>query len=123
MKKIVLVIAFISFLCGITFAADVSIQKVEIAPLSGGVSFNTITFADLSATGWVTAPTVEMTGRKTVTIINTDATNSIYLTGVSGSTAVGTLKAGQVATFGASSGLHIYVSSNTVTSCNVWEIR
>ena len=108
--------------CGNCFAADASIQKVEVSPLSGGVSFNTITFADRSITGWVTAPSVEMIGRKEVMIVNVSI-NSVYLTGVSGSTAIGTLKEGEGVTFKAASNLHIYISSNSVAIAEVWEIR
>lgn len=117
-----LVLLTLLFLCE-AFAADTSIQKILVEPLSGGVSFNTITFAVRSLSGWVTAPTVEMRGRKRVVIQNNSTTDSIYLTGVSGSSAKGTLGSGKVASFGASSDLHIYVSANTATTVDVWEIR
>lgn len=108
------------FISSVAFA-DASIQKVEIYPLSGGVSFNTVTTS--SVLGWVTASSI--IGRKEVMIINTSTANNIYLTGVSGSTAYGTLYPREKATFKASSSLNIYVSSNSVTphSVEVWEIR
>ena len=118
MKKIILVLAFITF-CGIASAADISIQKVEISPLTGGVSFNTVTTLYKS---WVTAPTVEMIGRKEMIILNTSTNSNLYLTGVSGSTATGTLYPRESANFKASSSLHIYASGDTVTF-QVWEIR
>jgi len=98
----------------------VSIQKVEVSPLTGGVSFNTVTFGYY--TGWVTCPTVEMIGRKELLITNTSSTNNLYLTGVSGSTVTGTLKPLDSVTFKSSSSLHIYASgSSVIMEC--WEIR
>ena len=110
-------------LSAVNVFADASIQKVEIAPLTGGVSFNTIVFADRSITGWVTAPSVSMIGRKRLLIQNNSSSNNIYLTGVSGSTAVGTLGSGKVASFAVSAGLNVYVSTNTVETVDIWEIR
>ena len=107
-------------ICNNAFA-DVSIQKVELAPLTGGVSFNTITFADRSITGWVTASSV--IGRKEIMIINTSTNNSVFITGVSGSTATGTIFPRESVTFKASSNLNIYVSSNSVAVVEIWEIR
>jgi len=104
------------FLCE-AYAADVSIQKVEISPLTGGVSFNTITLG----TGWVTASTI--IGRKEVCILNTSSSNNVYVTGVSGSTATGTIYPRESVTFKAGSNLRIYVSANTTTLIEVWEIR
>ena len=108
-------------LCGNAFA-DASIQKVEVAPLTGGVSFNVVTFSSVINVGWVTAPTTEMVGRKKVIIIN-DSANSVYLTGVSGSNVSGTLVAGRTVSFAASSSLHVYISANTTSTIQVWEIR
>ena len=119
MKKIIFTLLFL-FLCGNAFA-DASIQKVEIAPLTGGVSFNTITFIDDGYTGWVTANTI--VGRKELLILNTSTTDNLYVTGVSGSTATGTIYPRESATFGAGSNLNIYVSANSVLTCETWEIR
>lgn len=109
-------------LCGIAFA-DNPIQKVEVAPLTGGISFNTITFTNSHGfTGWITASSV--IGRKEVLIHNTSTTDNIYVTGVSGSTAIGTIYPRESATFKASSSLNIYISSSTAQlSVEVWEIR
>lgn len=107
------------FLCSNVFA-DASIQKVEIAPLTGGVSFNTVTFGYY--TGWVTCPSVEMIGRKELIIINTSTANNLYLTGVSGSTVTGTLGPKEYVTFKSASNLHIYASGSSVTM-ECWEIR
>ena len=114
----------ILFLCGNAFA-DASIQKVEIAPLTGGVSFSTVEFAPngINWNSWVTCPSVEMIGRKRLILQNTSNTVTIYLTGVSGSTARGTIAPNQSVSFACSSNLHIYASSNSVTSLEVWEIR
>src|SRR3990167_10115252 len=101
-------------LCGNVFA-DVSIQKVEIAPLTGGISFNSITFADRSITGWVTASSV--IGRKEILILNTSTTDNLYVTGVSGSTITGTIYSRESVNFKASSSLNLYVSANTVLTC------
>lgn len=122
MRKVLLTILLI-FTCSISFAQTTNVQRVLIEPLSSGISFNTITFAARGATGWVTAPTVAMYGRKRVIIQNNSSSDNIYLTGVSGSTAYGTLGFGKVASFGAANMLHIYVSANTACSCDVWEIR
>ena len=121
MRKYILGL-IILLLCSNAFA-DATIQKVEVSPLTGGVSFNSITFADRSITGWVTAPSVELIGRKELLIINTSTSNSVFLTGVSGSSAVGTLKAGESITFKAASNLHIFVSANTVVKVETIEIR
>ena len=104
MKKYIISLILL-FLCSNCFGADVSIQKVEIYPLSGGVSFNTITFADKSITGWVTAPSVEMIGRKEIEILNTSSTDNLFITGVSGSTTVGTIYPRESRTFKAASNL------------------
>ena len=119
MKQLIFIILLVLLLCGNAFAYDATIQKIEIAPLNSGISFNTVSVTP----GWVTAPTVEMVGRKRVLIQNNSTTTSISLTGVSGSTAVGTLGAGKVASFGAASNLHIYMSATVATSVDVWEIR
>jgi len=105
-------------ICGSAYAADVSIQKVEMAPLTGGVSFNTV-----NVTSWVTCPSVEMIGRKELSILNTSTTGNIYLTGVSGSTASSIVYPRETITFKASSNLHIYASADTVTQIKVTEIR
>jgi hypothetical protein len=63
-----------------------------------------------------------MIGRKRVMLIN-DSANTIYLTGVSGSTVSGNLVANRTASFAAASNLHIYASANTVSTLQVWEIR
>ena len=118
MKKVILTILFLFFV-GIAYA-DASIQKVEIYPLSGGVSFNTVSLDTFS---WVTAPSVEMIGRKEIMIINPSTTVDLYLTGVSGSTATGIIYPRESATFKAASNLHIYVSASSVTTFSVWEIR
>lgn len=120
MKKLILT-CLICLVCSISYAQP--IQRVEISPLNGGVSFNTITFADRSITGWVTANSTAMVGRKEVLILNTSSTDNLYVTGVSGSTAIGTIYPRESVTFGASSSLNIFVSSNTVLECQVWEIR
>ena len=122
MKKYIISLILL-FLCSNCFGADVSIQKVEIAPLTGGVSFNSITFIDDGYTGWVTAPSVEMIGRKEIEILNTSSTDNLFITGVSGSTTVGTIYPRESVTFKASSSLTIYVSANSVLTCEVWEIR
>ena len=108
-------------LCNNAFG-DSSVQKIEVAPLVGGVSFNTIVFSNTHNKGWITCPTSEMVGRKSLMIIN-DSVNSIYLTGVSGSVVSGTLVAGRTVSFAASSSLHIYASASTVSTLQVWEIR
>lgn len=112
---------FVLLFCTNAFATDFSIQKIEFTPLTGGVSFNTVTTS--SVIGWVTASSV--IGRKEVLILNNSTTDNIYLTGVSGSTATGTVFPRETATFKAGSGLRIYVSANTATptSFEVWEIR
>ena len=112
----------ILFLCGIAFA-DNPIQKIEVAPLTGGISFNTITFTNNHGyTGWITANSV--IGRKEVLIHNTSTTENIYVSGISGSTAIGTIYPRESVTFKAASSLNIYVSSSTTTlSVQVWEIR
>lgn len=106
--------------CSDVFAQSV-VDRVTLEPLSGGISFNTITFGERSTTGWVTANTVK--GRKEIMIINTSTTGNLYVTGVSGSTAIGTIFPREDATFLVSSSLNIYVSANTVLSCEVWEVR
>jgi len=121
MRKILLALLLVCLFCPVIYAQP--IERVQIEPLVGGVSFNTITFAARSVTGWVTAPSVEMVGRKEVMIRNTSSTDNVYLTGVSGSTVTGTLQAGEHVTFKAASSLHVYVSSNTVATVEVWEIR
>lgn len=93
------------------FGADYSTQKVEIAPLTGGVSFNTVTTLYKS---WVTAPTVEMIGRKELMILNKSITANLYLTGVSGGTATWILYPRESMDFKVSSSLHIYASGDTV---------
>ena len=112
-------------LCSNAFA-DSSVQKIEVTPLTGGVSFNIVTFETVISRGWTTCPTVEMVGRKRVVIIN-NSVNDVYLSGLSDSTvsaiASGTLVAGRTASFAASSNLHIYASANTVSTIEVWEIR
>lgn len=122
MKKIILACLFL-LVTTFAFAEPSIIQRVQIEPLSSGVSFNTITFMSGGYTGWVTAPSVEMRGRKRLTILNNASSGNVYLTGVSGSSAVGTLGAGKVASFGAASDLRIYVSSSAVTTVDIWEIR
>lgn len=104
-------------ICGNVFAADISIQKVEISPLSGGISFNTVA----SNPGWTLA--TFMTGRKEVLLTNTSTTTDIYLTGVSGSSVTGTLYPRESITIKASSSMNIYVKSSAPTSVEVWEIR
>jgi hypothetical protein len=107
------------------YAVDASIQKIEVYPLSGGVSINTISFINHGYTGWVTAPSIEMKGRKELNIFNPSDYYNLYLTDVSGSSAtrVRTLTPGNSITFKVSSSVHIYVSSNTVNTCEVTEIR
>lgn len=105
------------------FAQDISIQKVSEEPLSGGVSFNTITFDPWSITGWVTAPSVEMRGRHGLEILNTSTTDNVWLTGVSGSTARGVLYPRERMYINAASNNHIYVSANTVVTVQVCETR
>jgi hypothetical protein len=109
----------ILLLCGNLFAADYSIQKVEIAPLSSGISFNSVTtlYKD-----WITAPSVELVGRKEILILNTSTSENLYLTGVSGSSATGIVYPRESATFKAASNLHIYASGNSVLF-QTWEIR
>lgn len=106
------------FLCGVSFA-DNPIQQVGIAPLTGGISFNTVTFGYY--TGWVTASSVVI-GRKEVLILNTSTTNELFLTGVSGSTATGVLYPRESVTFKAASNLNIYISGSSVIA-QIWEIR
>jgi len=105
------------------FAADISVQKVEAAPLKGGISFNTITFYGGGIIGWVTASSV--IGRKEVTIINTSTTENLYLTDVTGSSVTGTLGPKEEVTFKAAYSLDIFVSSNSVSTHEVefWEIK
>lgn len=111
---------FLLFLCRDGYGADATIQKVEISPLSSGISFSTVTFNYFDK--WVTAPTVEMIGRKEILILNTSTTNNLYLTGVSGSTATGVVYPRECVTFKAASNLHIYTSASSVIM-QVWEIR
>lgn len=108
----------ILLLCNTAFGADYSIQKVEIAPLTSGISFNTV-----QVTSWVTCPTVEMIGRKEMSILNTSSTNPIFITGVSGSTASRIVYPREEVFFKAGSNLHIYASADTVTLIQVTEIR
>lgn len=108
----------ILFLCGVSFA-DNPIQKVEVAPLTGGISFNTVTLG----TWWTTCPTVEMIGRVEISILNTSTVGNIYLTGVSGSTASRIVYPREEIFFKAASSLHIYASADTVTQIKVTEIR
>ena len=118
MKKLLLV--FIVLCLASTCHAQSVIQKVQIEPLSGGVSFNTITFG--YNTGWVTCASVEMRGRKEVSILNTSTTTNVYLTGESGNTVTGIIYPREMVTFKASASLHIYASASSVT-IQVWEIR
>lgn len=120
MKNIILCILFLLLFVALAFADNTNVQQIEFLPLSTSISFSTVS---LRGTGWVTAPTVELRGRKEILINNIDDTNAIYVSGVSGSTIYGTIDAGQSVTFKASSDLHIYLSSNTVTTCEVWEIK
>lgn len=102
------------------WGADFNIQKVEIAPLSSGISFNTV----VVGTGWVTAPTTEMIGRKSLNIYNPSETYNIYISGTSSSTTtIRTIAPQHSMTFGSASSLHIYVSANTVTTFQTSEIR
>jgi hypothetical protein len=105
------------------FAQDVSIQRVSEEPLSGGVSFSTITFDPRSITGWVTAPSIEMKGRHGLEILNTSITDNIWLTGVSGSTARGVLYPRERMYINAASNNHIYVSANTAVTVQICETR
>ena len=118
--RLSLICLLLGLISDITFA-DSIIQPVVMSPLTGGVSFNTIVIS--SSTGYVTASSV--IGRKEVLIVNTSTTENIYLTGVTGSTAKGTLFPRESATFGASSSLNIYVYSTTATpsTVEIWEIR
>ena len=119
MKKIIFLLLF--FLCGNTFADDISIKKVEISPLTGGISFNTVITS--SVLGWVTANSVR--GRKEIVIINTSTTENAYLAGVSGSSAIGTILPQANATFKVGSNLNIFVSANSAVpiSIEIWEVR
>ncbi len=122
MKKLILIIS-IFLITSISYAQP--IERVQIEPLSGGISFNTVEFEAHGTNwgSWITAPTVEMVGRKEILIKNVSSDTIVYLTGVSGSTVKGTLEHGEVAKFKVSSTLHIYVSANTVSQVEVWEIR
>jgi hypothetical protein len=121
MRKINSILFCLLFVSGIAIAQP--IEKVVIEPLSGGISFNSITFANYGRTGWVTCPSVEMKGRKEIVITNTSEDDNLYLTGVSGSTATGTLYPRDRVNFSASSNMHIYASANSVLVMEVWEIR
>lgn len=119
MRKIIILLSFL-LLCNIAYADMSLIQKVEITPLEGGISFNTVTFAPRSITGWVTANSVY--SRKSLMILNTSTSDNVFVTGVSGSTATGTVYPRERAIFGAASSLNIYVSANTALSIEIWEI-
>jgi len=120
MRNYLLGSLLILFLCGNAFAADVSIGKVQIEPLSGGVSFNTV-YATWGASTIV--PASSMKNRKEIMILNTSETEDVYITGISGSTATGTLFPRESVTFKASSSMNFYVSASTTVMCEIWEIR
>jgi len=117
-----------------TQAYSTNIQKVEIAPLEQEVSMSTV---ELVGTSWVTCPTVEMVGRKELVILNTSSTEDVYLSSVSPSSVynVGrywrlfprqdiTFKIGRGVS--QNTGMHIYVSSNSITTTvtlNIIEVK
>jgi hypothetical protein len=118
--KLKLFLIWIILILGSNCFADTGfVQKVEIEPLSGGVSFNTVITNGIS---WVTCPTVEMRGRREILITNLSTTDNLYLTDISGSTATGIVFPKERASFKASANLHIFASGNTV-QFEVWEIR
>lgn len=126
MKRYLLIILLL-ILSVTAYADEPNLTPVEIPPLSGKVSFSTVTFTGVN---WHTAPSVEMRGRKEIIIQNPSLTANVYISGQSGSTATtptyyyGTLYPRRTARFKASSDLHIYVSGNTAgNTCEIWEIR
>ena len=126
-KFIVFIVSLL--ICQLCFAEPSLIQRIQIEPLESGISFNTI---ELSyAIGWVTAPTVEMVGRKEMLIMNTSTVDNIYISDISGSSVIlcGTIYPRQMAKFKISSDLHLYISASSVVNvlniinAEVWEIR
>lgn len=120
MRNCILGSLLVLSLCSNAFAGDVSISKVQIEPLSGGVSFNTV-YATWGAS--TPAPEFPMKSRKEILITNMSTTENVYITGVSGSTAYGTIFPMQTVSFKTSSAVDLYVSADTVVPCEIWEIR
>ena len=131
MRKFIVIISILLY-ASLAFADNPNVQSVEIAPLSDSISFSTVA---LDGATWVTAPTVELRGRKEINILNTSTTDSIYLyasTLTSNTVMINPsvtniisrrLYSQDNVTFKASSDLHIYLSSNTVTTAEITEIK
>lgn len=119
MKKLIILFFFLFYALPV-FAIDP--QPIQIEPLSGVITFSTVT---LDGTNWTTAPTVELRGRKEINILNTSSTENIFLYGAnitSNSVMIDPTEKTIISrrlfpqdnvTFKVSSSLHIYISSNT----------
>ena len=131
MKKLI-IIGLILFFASSVFADNPTVQPVEISPLSDTISFSTVT---LDAANWVTAPTVELRGRKEINILNTSTTDNIYLyaSNITDNTVMINPTVTNVisrrlypqdnVTYKVSSDIHIYLSSNTVIIAEITEIK
>ena len=133
MRRFLILAGFLILLCNPLFADEYPIQEVLIAPLTDSVSFSTVS---LDGTSWTTAPTVELRGRKSINILNTSTTDNIFLWSSSETPNTVTMNPNTVSTlitrrlypkqditFRTSSDIHFYVSSNTVITVEVTEIR
>ncbi|MBU2072710.1 MAG: hypothetical protein KKA68_20955 [Gammaproteobacteria bacterium] len=121
--KYLTILCALFVLFGTSFADDL-VQKVQLEPLSTGISISTVRLGE----GWVTAPSVAMRGRKEMSILNTSTTENIYLAQASGATVTyGTVTRAiyprEEIFLKMSSDMNIYVSGDTVFNITVTEIK
>ena len=125
MKRL-MILFLLLLICSVSFADTTPVTKVELNPLEQEVSWSVVQLYGTDG-AWETCPTVEMRGRKVVSIYNPSASDDVYLSGVSYSTARnaahGTLMPEERATFAVSFENHIYASSSTVMTIEVLELR
>jgi len=107
-------------LFGSTAYADIDPQtSVRIEPLRRGISFSTVQVG----TAWTTAPSVAMRGRMEVSIFNDSSSEIVFLADSSGATVSRWLYPRQEVTLKLSSAVNLYVSSDTVTTVTITEIK
>lgn len=117
----------ILWLLTISVSAQSDIQSVRIEPFEEDVSFSTV---ELYGSGWVTMPSVELRGRLEIAIQNTDSSDEVYISKVSGSTAGrywtiyprGYIKFKATRGDKEGSGIHFYASANTADCSTVVQI-
>ena len=104
-------------------ASDASdIQSVQIEPLTTEISTSTVT---LTGRDWETASTSVLRGRKELVILNTSASENIYLSGTSGNsvTVCYILYPRQSVTIKASFDLNVYVTGSSGVIFKTIEIK